>query len=1200
MVRPRFRRRAAFPCTWCWKGPAPWPRCRAALRADDPKAAPLLRTRLGQLQAQHDSLVPQLQALGATITADIRRLANVIQVLVPESEVGRIERLPGVVRTERVPLWIPTLASAIPVIGAPEVWAKSTPLQGDGITIGIIDSGIDYTHADFGGPGDPGVFAGNDPTVIEPGTFPTAKVVGGWDFVGNDYDPTSGQATPQPDPDPIDCLKPQSMNVSGGHGTHVSGIASGTGVLKNGQSFSGPYEQSFDPTAFLVAPGVAPKAKLYALKIFGCSGGTNALASALERAVDPNQDGDLSDRLDVLNASLGSSYALGNGVQNELVSNLTKAGSLLVAAAGNEGSTFYSVSSPGSIPQVLTVAASADNEVVALTISQPSSVAGQYAAVEGGFTTRLLDSGPISGALVASQPANGCQAFSNAADVSGKIALVDRGTCTFVKKFDNAVSAGALAVVIVDNEDSAIPFAMSGGDPGSVSIPGVMITQKDGATLKGALSQGVSASLDASVKFTGIGTELMAGFSSRGPSAEDDSLKPEIAAPGFSIDSARVGSGTKARRSQGTSMASPFVAGAAALMRQAQPSWEPTRIKAALVNSVDPLVDFNAVPYPVGMSGSGRLAIDRAVDRTVTAAAIPAGGVVGMSFPTLIASEPQNASQTFTVENHGSTEVTYSVSVEPARVLPGVTVSATPAQITIPAGGTTTVTTTLDFDPAAMGAPGPDAATDVEQYGQPRHYLVEASGRVTLSDTSSAGAQDLVVPYTGIVRAAAERQADPLPECATGASSGPVTVTLSGTSAHPEPVVTAFQLGVESELDPASENDPAHAAADVLAVGAASDLNEAETFDDASVFFGIAVAGEWTTPARGPYSNLNILIDSDMNGAEDFIIRAEALTKDGPYGDVLAATTYNAQTMQPTSSKRFLNMVSADTAQTMPFHNSVLVLSAFMKDIGLDAEHTQFAYMATSQSVNQLVTGDQTDWATFDAAHPALDTAAHGLDFRPIYSGSQPVLVDVAGDAAAGGELPKLLLLHHTNVKGKRFEIVSLAKGETGNVAVTASGPESVAAGDTFSVDVVAANQGLNDASGVELSATGSGVKIQSASADQGSCTVSGGALSCDLGTLAASSSATVTVTLLAEQTVEDITATLNAKLSSGIGCETTLTDNQSVTSVTITSKNGSRPTLSASGGCGGCRVGSRGSERAGLFAALLALGLALLRRRRS
>ncbi|MCA9595389.1 MAG: S8 family serine peptidase [Myxococcales bacterium] len=1180
------------------EGPSAIESLPAGARADDPARAPALRQRIAELESQHAALRPELEALGATVTAELTRLANVIQVLAPETAVARIEHIPGVRRTERVPLLEPSLASAIPVVGAPEVWAKSTPLQGDGITIGIIDSGIDYTHADFGGPGDPGVYAGNDSKIIEPGTFPTAKVVGGWDFVGDDYDATAGNATPEPDPDPLDCLKPESINVSGGHGTHVSGIAAGTGVLKNGQSYDGPYEQTFDPAAFLVAPGVAPRAKLYALKIFGCSGGTNALASALERAVDPNQDGNMSDRLDVLNASLGTSYALGAGVSEELITNLTKAGSMLVAAAGNEGSTFYSVSSPGSIPEVLTVAASADNEIVALTITSPASVAGQYAAVEGGFTTHLLDTGAVSGPLVMAQPANGCGGISNGSELAGKIALIDRGACTFVKKFQSAEAAGAVAVVIVDNQDDPIPFAMSGGDPGSVAIPGVMITKKDGATIKGGLASGVNATLDPAVKFSGIGTELMAGFSSRGPSAADDSLKPEIAAPGFSIDSARVGSGTKARRSQGTSMASPFVAGAAALMRQAQPTWEPTRIKAALVGSVDPLLDPSGAPYPVGMSGSGRLAVERAVDRTVTAMADPDGGVVGMSFKTEIASEPTSEAKTSIIENHGSADVSYDVGVAPARELGGVVVSVSPTKVTVAAGQSATITTTLDFDPTKLGEPGPDSATDAEQYGQPRHFLVEANGRVTLTDTSSAGAQDLVVPYYGIVRAAADRHADPLPECATGESDGPVSVTISGSSAHPNPVVTAFQLGAESPEDPASQSNPARAAADLRAVGVATDLAEADTFDDASAFFGVAVAGDWTTPVRGPYSTVNILIDSDQDGAEDYLIRGEALTKDGPYGDVLAATTYDAKTGQPTASKRFLNMVSADTLDTAPFHNSVIVLSAFLKDIGLSAEHTQFSYLAATQTTEQLVSGDQTDWISFDAAHPALDTAAHGLNARPIYSGSEPVLVDVAGDAATNGELPKLLLLHHNNVAGKRMEIVALANGDTGNLALTSASPESVDAGSGFIVDLTTTNQGTVEAASVKLTATLSGVHIVSAEPTQGSCTTEGG-LSCDIGSLAPGAAANVALTVTANETVEDFNAHVDAKITSGIGCETSLSDNKTTASVTITAGSSSRPTLSAKGGCSGCRVGEKGSPRGALMLSLLGLGAALARRRR-
>jgi subtilisin family serine protease len=144
-------------------------------------------------------------------------------------------------------------------IGGPQAW-ENTGFTGAGVKVAIIDTGVDYTHADFGGAGTPDAFESNDPTVIEPGSFPTAKVVGGYDFVGDDYndDSTSPafQPVPHPDPDPLDC---------NGHGSHVAGIAAGDGVLSDGSTFTGPYNATtMSDNNFNVGPGIAPRALIYA------------------------------------------------------------------------------------------------------------------------------------------------------------------------------------------------------------------------------------------------------------------------------------------------------------------------------------------------------------------------------------------------------------------------------------------------------------------------------------------------------------------------------------------------------------------------------------------------------------------------------------------------------------------------------------------------------------------------------------------------------------------------------------------------------------------------------------------------------------------------------------------------------------------------------------------------------------------------
>lgn len=1153
------------------------------------------RARVETLTVEHDALRPEIEKRGAEIVFEYTRVGNAFQVHATEANARRLSELPEVLRVERVPIYQPLLGSALPVVGAPQAWAMSTPYQGDGVTIGIVDSGIDYTHADFGGVGTPAAYLANDSTLIEPGSFPTAKVVGGWDFVGDDYD-AENVPTPVPDADPLDCTKPQSFQISGGHGSHVSGIASGVGVTKLDKPFTGSYAQSFNPGNFRVAPGVAPKAKLYALKIFGCDGGTEMLSAAVERASDPNQDGNFDDHLDVVNASLGTAYSLSSLFNDTALANLAKAGTLFVAAAGNEGQNFYDASSPGTTPSVLSVAASADNEFLALEVLTPATAAKKVPAAEGGFTTRLADTGAISGELVQVSPPNGCNSFTNAAAVNGKIALMDRGSCPFVKKFENAIAAGAIAGVVVDNEVNTLPLAMSGGDPGSVSIPGVLILQSDGNSLESVVAQGtVTIKLDPAEKYSGVGSELLANFSSRGPSARDNRLKPEIAAPGFAIDSARVGSGFEARRSDGTSMASPFVAGAAALVRQAKPEYTPAEVKAALVNSTEPISDLNGVVYGSSIVGSGRLAVERAVGASVTAGADFEVGDIGVSFGSLIVADPTEAKKTVEIRNHGTAAVTLTASIDPNHDLDGVNVSVAPASVTVEPAGSATVELTLSLDPQTLGAPGPDPGTDEMQYDNVRQYLNEASGLLRL--VPDGGGQETVVPYLGSVRAAGHTKADTSGLCGQARAPGePISIPRMGETAHPEPVVTAFELGT---LDPAIDtSDPMYQMTDIRAVGAATNLATAPSFEEASVYFGVAVAGEWITPARGQLSVVSIEIDPDQNGAPDFEIRAEPLTATGPFADLLVARTYVIGSEQPVGDPRFLNMVDAATAKTSPFGNSVLVFTAHLADIGVNPDNPVFEYSAASVNPNTLQTGEHTLSSVFDAGHPRINTA-FGLEGRPIYVGDELIQVAVSAEAQASGEPLDVLLLHHNNVVGERFEILNLGE-DTGNVALVATAPPTVDAGQNATVTLEVKNSSTNATSDTKLHALVTGGTVVSAEPAQGTCAASGGDdIDCTLGSIAPGASVNVTVILAGAEASTEIE--LASDIEPGITCESLLEDNEASVKVAI---GGEPPkgddvdpsSLEPRGGCG-CRTTPESGD-AGWLAAVLGV-LSLARRRR-
>ncbi|MFD9130767.1 S8 family serine peptidase, partial [Kitasatospora sp. NPDC059571] len=376
---------------------------------------------LDRAARQVRSAAPDARVLYRTET-----LLSGLAVSAPASALPRLAALPGVRAVHPIALKQRANGYSVPLTGAPAVWSGPAGNTGSGVRIGIIDSGIDYTHADFGGPGTPEAFRAVDGAKPAPAAlFPNAKVTGGRDLVGDDYNPDPAaehyQPVPRPDANPIDC----ALN---GHGTHVAGTAAGLGVTRDGHPYRGPYRPGLDPAGFLVGPGEAPGAQLYAIRVFGCEGSTDQMAQALDLAADPNGDGDLSDRLDVVNLSLGSPFGSPDDADALAVDRLAALGTVVVAAAGNEGDAYAIGGSPGAAARAVTVAASVDthSDADGIRVLAPDGLAG---VVPGHWSAeyRGWDTQDVAGELaLPADQSDGCTAFdaADAARLKGRIAVL--------------------------------------------------------------------------------------------------------------------------------------------------------------------------------------------------------------------------------------------------------------------------------------------------------------------------------------------------------------------------------------------------------------------------------------------------------------------------------------------------------------------------------------------------------------------------------------------------------------------------------------------------------------------------------------------------------------------------------------------------------------------------------------------------------
>ncbi|NRA45669.1 MAG: S8 family serine peptidase [Oligoflexales bacterium] len=464
------------------------------------------------------------------------------------------------------------------------------PVKGRGIKVGIVDTGIDYTHAMLGGSGNPLEYQNIDPSKPSD-AFPNQKVVGGIDLVGSDYDESSidfSKHIPKPNLNPLD---------ESGHGTHVAGTVAGIG---DGTS-------TYD--------GVAPEASLYAIKVFGKEGSTSdhVVIAALEYAVDPNRDGNPDDHLDVVNLSLGSSFGMPHILYDEAIANLVKADVTPVMSAGNSGNVPFIVGSPGAADDAISVAASVDNmdhnwKFRAVKFQIETEEAILVKAIEGTITKPIKNlDGPVGGSLVFAGYADDEFSDELKAKLQGKVALIDRGLVNFSDKIARALDSGAMGVVLANNKPGS-PINMGG--EGSFPIPGIMIRQDLGDRLKQALSAGqevvIQFKVDEAIEEAAL-IDTLTSFSSRGPRSLDSIIKPEISAPGQNIVSARVGGGTKAASMSGTSMAAPHIAGAVALLKQYRQGLSESQVKSLLLSSSKIIQSAEGQDYSVAYQGAGRI-----------------------------------------------------------------------------------------------------------------------------------------------------------------------------------------------------------------------------------------------------------------------------------------------------------------------------------------------------------------------------------------------------------------------------------------------------------------------------------------------------------------------------------------------------------------------------------------------------------------
>jgi minor extracellular serine protease Vpr len=561
---------------------------------------------------------------------------NAVSVKLNGTSLDTLQAAPQAIRAEYEGLYYPTVDSTVDpdlaMISAVAAWdvAGGSAMAGAGVKVAIVDTGIDITHPCFSDTGYPAQ------TQIGDRTFTNNKVIVAKVF--SNKTPSRGYTA-------------EALQE---HGTHVAGTVAcdfGTPATVGGVSITHTIS------------GVAPRALLGSYNIF-----PGDLANARSEDILNALDAAYADGMDIANMSLGGGA---HGVQDLLtvaVDNLDQADMVVAVAAGNSGPGHYTVESPGSAARALTAGAATVGHIIATPITvgrvTAAGVTGDFPTVSSNLTANL--------GVVTEEPTNIVTGLSTACtslatDLTGKIALISRGVCSFSIKIRNAQNAGAVAVLVANNAAGDGIGMASDGTPDQPTVPAYNVSLNDSAALKAHDSESTTISATPAYIVTG-NNDFMADFSSQGPTNVDFRVKPDVVAPGVNVLSSiphqfcdtSVDTGGCFAFFQGTSMATPHLAGSAAVVWGQHPDWSAAQVRSAIVNTADQGVlkksSSIALEPDVNIIGAGRENLFSAVNAKV------AIDPVSVSFGAVPSGSGQTRNVVVTLTNLGAA-ATFDVSV---------------------------------------------------------------------------------------------------------------------------------------------------------------------------------------------------------------------------------------------------------------------------------------------------------------------------------------------------------------------------------------------------------------------------------------------------------------------------------------------------------------------------------------------------------